>query len=306
MNRPIKNVSVVIPCLNAYPFIADAIESILKQSFQNFEIIIVDGGSNKETLELIEKYIKMDNRIRIVNQDKGFIGEAANIGIEASKYDWIARLDGDDISYPERLKKEIEFLNKTPDAALVSTNYEFINFKGDKIGVTKKLKLQNPPLFNPLVDPNIPHQSILVSKKAVMDIGGYRDFKQGEDYDLFLRLSDKYKLYHIEDVLTAIRILNSGLTLSGFELQRKLWMYAKDDTLRRRRNIERLNFEDWTRINEEHINKKINQWKAEKEIRKAGLHLMSRKYVSAFISLLKAFIFKPGTAIKKVLSYKIK
>lgn len=305
MTLQITHISVIIPCLNCYPFIGDAIQSILNQTFQQFEIIIVDGGSDQKTLSLINSFIKKDNRIRIVEQKNGFIGEAANIGIKAAKYDLIARLDGDDIAYPDRLEKEITFLMKYPEFVLVSCGYEFLDYDGKKLGVRKKLKLKNPPNYDPFIDPNIPHQGVLMKKEAVIRVGGYRDFKQGEDYDLFLRLADYYKLGYLNEVLVGIRILDTGLTLSGYELQRKSWMYAKYDTIMRREGRTRQSFDEWELANKNIILKKRNKWLAGKELRMAGLQLMRKKYFYALFLLVKSFLRNPKIIFTKLFSYSI-
>ena len=103
-------VSVVIPVFNAQRFLRAAIVSVLEQSFKNFEMILVDDGSTDESLAIMQNLQETDNRIRIISQNNGGLPTALNAGIAASRSDLIARMDGDDIMLPERLEKQIRFL----------------------------------------------------------------------------------------------------------------------------------------------------------------------------------------------------
>ena len=306
MQRPISGVSVVIPTLNAMPYITQAIESILTQTYKHFEIIIVDGGSTDGTVEYVRGLISNGYPVRVVHQLKGKIGAAHNLGIEAARYEWIACLDADDVSYPERLERQIAFLERYKDIAFVSSDVEYIDILGKPIGIIKKHHLTTPsPYYDPYKDGNTPHQAALYSKEAVLSIGGYRDFPQGEDYDLFLRLSEKYKLGFLPEVLVGSRILDAGLTVKEFELQRIYWKYAKHCAERRRLNLPEIDFELWYKDNQEWIRRKYQEWKGQKLFTLAGVAFTQRKWWQGIRYSMKAILFNPRYVLRKMQTYRI-
>lgn len=131
-------VSVIMPCYNANGYLEEAIKSILKQSYKNFELIIVNDGSTDESPETIKKLAKIDKRIIAIHLRKNQ-GEsvAANIGYRKSKGEFIARMDADDVAYPNRLEKQVKFLQSHPQHILVGTQVNVIDKQGEIIG--KKL-----------------------------------------------------------------------------------------------------------------------------------------------------------------------
>ncbi|MCY3864790.1 MAG: glycosyltransferase family 2 protein, partial [Chloroflexi bacterium] len=115
-------VSVVMPVYNREIFVAEAIESILEQTFSDFEFVIVDDGSQDRSPEIIRQYERRDDRIRFLafKQNKGKAA-AKNFGIEAAQGQYIAGMDSDDVSLPQRLEKQVEFLRANPDIGVVGT-----------------------------------------------------------------------------------------------------------------------------------------------------------------------------------------
>ncbi|RMF59469.1 MAG: glycosyltransferase [Calditrichaeota bacterium] len=300
-----KAVTVVIPTLNAYPYIKDSIFSILNQSFQRLEIIAVDGGSTDGTLEFISEIEAHDHRVRVIHQDRGRIGEARNIGIRAARYDLIACLDADDVSYPNRLEVQVKFLEENPEIVFVSCDTEYIDEKGTPLGIIKKHKLKNFLNYDPLVDGTVPHQGTMYKKDAVLSVGGYRDLPQGEDYDLFLRLSEKYRLGFIPKVLIGSRILDTGLTMKGFEEQRIYWLYAKDCAKLRRAGSLEIDFEQWYIKNKQRINKKRRNWRGQKLFTMAGVYLTKHNYFKAMGYAVMSTILNPIYVLSKIQTYNL-
>jgi len=114
-------ISIVMPAYNAEKYIAQAIESILNQTFQDFEFIIVNDGSTDNTLKIIEQYAAQDRRIRLVQIDHVGTSAAKNAGVEVAKSDWIAMMDADDISLPQRLEKQVQAAQKSPTVVVWGT-----------------------------------------------------------------------------------------------------------------------------------------------------------------------------------------
>ncbi|KKU18398.1 MAG: Glycosyl transferase family 2 [Candidatus Pacebacteria bacterium GW2011_GWA1_46_10] len=128
-------VSVIIPAHNAGKFITETIESILRQTYKNLELMIVNDGSTDNTADVIKQFLKKDKRVCWISYQMNR-GEsaAANLGFFVAKGDYIARMDADDIAHPERIAKQIDFLEKNPDYIVVGTQAHIIDGEGEIIG----------------------------------------------------------------------------------------------------------------------------------------------------------------------------
>ena len=157
----IKHVSVIIPCFNAGHYVVDAIQSILTQSHQDFEILVIDDGSDDYTKHTLEKAQQLDSRIKTYFRPHEGLVPTLNFGLGVASYGLIARLDADDISYTRRLQRQIEFLQDNPDFVLVGCNYGFVTAEGKFLHITRKLQISKPPAFDPTLDENIPHQGVM-------------------------------------------------------------------------------------------------------------------------------------------------
>lgn len=231
-------VSVVMSAYNSQKFISDSISSILNQTYDHWELIIINDASLDNTLEIINQFSEKDPRIKIIDNKKNLgLTTSLNVGIRNSNGEFIARLDSDDIAEPSRLEKELDYLHAYPDVGLVGSGAHLINSFGNKIGsmnVISQPNCVNRFLIN--LNPFI-HSSIMVRKKALDDVGYYREnFRYSQDYDLILRLNDKYKLSNIALPLIRWRVSNSSVTMQHHTLQR---IYAD---IARKFAIERKNF----------------------------------------------------------------
>jgi len=128
MKEPL--ISVVMPSYNSEKHIAESIQSIIDQTFTDWEFIIVDGHSKDKTIDIINGFIEKDNRIKLLFDEGEGIGPALNMGCAAARGKYIARMDSDDYSYPERLKVEVDFLSENPDYVLVSSGMDFMDLEG--------------------------------------------------------------------------------------------------------------------------------------------------------------------------------
>ncbi len=215
-------VSVIMSAHNAGQFIGDSIRSILDQTYEDWDLIIINDCSSDDTAQVIGEFSKDNPRIKLIN-NKENLGPypSANIGLEYARGEFIARLDADDVSYPLRLEKQVNFLNTHPDTVLVGSGGYVIDSSGHKVrkinaisrdSVIRKLMLR----VNLFI-----HSSILARREVLEEMEGYREkFRYVGDYDLYLRLSDKYKLSNIVDHLVGWRSLKTGITMEHHILQR--------------------------------------------------------------------------------------
>ena len=203
-------ISVVMAAYNAEKYLHESIESILNQTFTDFEFIIINDGSIDKSLEIIESY--NDKRIILINQKNSGVAKARNVGIEKSQCKYIAILDADDIAKPSRLKKQYEFLNNNLDYIVVGSNAEIINCEGNFIYETN-LPTSEKTMRKFL--PNLPTllPSIMFRKSTFYKAGQYPGYMlAGEDTVLFNKMAKFGKIANIKEPLIQYRIIPTSLS----------------------------------------------------------------------------------------------
>jgi len=197
-------VSVVIPAYNSEKYIDKAINSVLNQTYQDFEIIIIDDGSVDNTRQIIEN--TNDSRIKYIYQENSGPAAARNNGIKNASGEYIAFLDSDDVWLPEKLEKQIKILKKESDICLVFTAFVMQDEGKEKKEIYrfktyKNEKLVKNLLLNPMA--TVPYPSTVMIKKSYLDMVGYFDTElyTSEDWDLWMRLATKANFYYIDEVL---------------------------------------------------------------------------------------------------------
>jgi len=185
-------VSVVMPVYNCAQYLREAVESILNQTFQDFEFIIVNDGSTDESPKILNEYANKDSRVKIINQPNSGIVVALNKGLFEAKGEWVFRLDGDDIALPYRFAIQVEAIRKKPSLVLLGGWCQQINSEGIPLKINR-YPSEHDELVNALEKglAFFPHSSACFRRDIVMELGGYsKRFRlEAEDYDLWLRLS---------------------------------------------------------------------------------------------------------------------
>jgi hypothetical protein len=213
MNKPV--VSVVMVVCNVDRFLAEAIESILGQTFHEFEFIIVDFGSTDKSKEIVSSYAAKDSRIRLYEIPHCGLGEARNAACFLARGQYIAIMDADDVSLPDRLIREVEFLEEHPEVGVVGGAVDWIDATGVCVtntavppGVTLSRPEGNRELQLALLkDCPIWQPSVLMRRDAFVLVGGYRPaFAPTEDYDLWLRISEHFEMANLKEVVLKYRI----------------------------------------------------------------------------------------------------
>lgn len=218
-------VSVIIPTFNERPdMITDSINSILDQTYKSFELHIFDDSTKDETREAIDQF-SSDPRVNIHRFEKrvGFI-KSLNLGLEIAKGTYIARMDGDDWSFPDRFEKEVAFLQSHQNVMVVGGQMNIMDAEGN-ITSSRSYPTDGIKFFlfscmrNPLAHPTIMMRREIVDK-------GYRydeTLKMSEDLDLWLRLmNDGYKLANIQDTVLNYRVMDNFLEKRSSDVQREV------------------------------------------------------------------------------------
>jgi len=209
-------VSVLMSVYNGERYLRGAIDSILAQTFGDFEFIIINDGSTDGTRSILESY--RDERIRLFHQDNMGLTKSLNKGIRLARGEYIARMDADDISAPERLALEAAHLDSHPGCAGVSAYAHFIDHRG-RILATHTPPTKPKDVADALSKGNVLNSEML-RKPALEAVGLYREeFRYAQDYDLCLRLAERYDLANLPEFLYSIRFHPRSITISRMAVQ---------------------------------------------------------------------------------------
>lgn len=211
MKQPL--VSVIMTVYNAQEFLNMAIDSILLQSYTNFELIIIDDGSTDQSPSIIQAY--RDLRIKYYRQKNRGLSAALNAGIKKTRGEYIARMDHDDISYPTRLEKQVQYLERNSDVAMLGTSFDFIDEDSGIIGKAYTLDRNQDLKIEFLTRNPFGHGTIMIRRAVIIEIGGYDTTEPIEDYELWWRISKKYKVANLTEFLYGWRIVSSGMSHGG-------------------------------------------------------------------------------------------
>ena len=202
---PNPSVSVVLPVRDGEAYLREAVESIAAQTFADFELIVVDDGSTDDTRRLLNELV--DDRLLILRRPREGIVAALRAGVTQARAPYIARMDADDVSEPERLGRQIALLEQRPRVGMAATWTTVIDEEGRELrrevlpsahaDLSRRLLLRNP----------FQHGSVLLRREALDDAGGYRpDYGANEDYDLWRRLARSWELACVPEALYRYRV----------------------------------------------------------------------------------------------------
>jgi len=205
-------VTVLMSVYNGEKYLCEAVDSILNQTFKDFEFLIINDGSTDGTAEIIKSY--QDSRIKIINNEKNIgLTKSLNKGLKFAKGEYIARMDADDISYPNRLEVQYEYMKSNSDLAICASSYEQINENGNTIKVIKGY-LECEQLYYFLTFANqLAHSTVFLRKSIILKLNGYDDkLIQSQDYDLWCRVSRIGKIVRIDEILLKLRIHQNNIS----------------------------------------------------------------------------------------------
>lgn len=214
MKKP--QVTVLMPVYNAARFLAEAIKSILGQSFTDFEFLIINDGSTDKSLDIIKQFAVQDKRIKIINRKNKGLVASLNEGVGLAKGKYIARQDADDISLPARLEQQLEYLENHPDTGLLGTNLKVIDEKGEQVppSIANVDLLTSPDDLKlaEIFSNQFAHGSVIVRTDLIKESNYDDSYKHAEDYDLWTRISHKTALANLKEPLYVWRFHEKGVT----------------------------------------------------------------------------------------------
>ncbi|HET9630425.1 MAG TPA: glycosyltransferase family A protein [Novosphingobium sp.] len=229
-------VDVVMPVFNTEATIASSVRSILEQTIADLRLIVVDDGSTDHTPKILRELASADRRLIVVTTANRGVVDALNTGLEHCRAKYMARHDGDDIAFPDRLARQVAYLDKHSDCTAVSCTAWHIDAQGRRIGTTGSGgdAVGNPHAV-PAGEPYLMHPFLLARLDAVRAVGGYRHVLHAEDSDLYWRLEAIGRLHVLDERLGEYRIHAGGVTSGSAQNVRATAVFSQLAALSARR-----------------------------------------------------------------------
>lgn len=295
---------------NGEKFLGKAIESILIQTFKNFEFIIVNNDSYDDTSKILESYQSKDTRIKIfTNSNNETLYEGRMTGIKESKFEWFALMDADDECDKDRIRQQIDFINNhsSDNLGVVSTYGNYINYESKIIANRytgpinekefKKIYFDNESFS--LIDP-----SIVVNKNIFFEVGGYLKDNIAADIDLFYKIAEKgYLIQTVNKPLYFYRVHEKSYSVQNSMKQCEITHFLNYN-MRQRRNGGKEISEDqfynhfWKKFNYR-IPRKILDY-SKTYYKMSAYNFIQKKYLYSLLNIIFAFIFSPKYTLKRL------
>ena len=308
-------ISVVIPVYNGERFLPEAIESVLGQSHRDFEVLLVDDGSTDGSRGIMQRYAQSDARVRFITQENRGRCEAANRGLEEARFDWVARLDADDVFLPRKIERQLQYLAEYPEARVIGTLGYFINEEGRRLGFIGTAGPFDETGFRKHFENGVPirfiHSSVMMHRKTVLDAGGYRtEFRQVEDTDLWNRLAERgHPLLTVPEPLVLYRIHGRSVSIEKKKEQELYDAWALERMRRRRQGKEEPSLADFMDEQERRPwHEKADsrrRYTGEALYQKAALYYAEGDFIGMSFLLAAAAAVHPAHVLKRIYERKI-
>lgn len=219
-------VSVIIPAYNAMTYLPVTLASVLRQTFTDLEVLIIDDGSSDNLEQWFTELI--DPRVKLIRQENQGVAAARNTGIANAQGEYIAFLDADDLWEPTKLEKQVSCLENNPQVALVHTNMGLIDWQGKSLGRVIKSPAEGDALKKILQQNTVVTSSVMIRKFCLEKVGVFDiNLRSSEDWDLWVRIAASYPLAVIKEPLGYYRLHNNNMTKNWRMLEQDLQIIEK-------------------------------------------------------------------------------
>jgi glycosyltransferase involved in cell wall biosynthesis len=306
MQDSIPRVSVILPVFNGEAHLAESLGSILAQEMTDLEVIAIDDGSTDATPAILEEHARRDPRVRVHRQENQGAAAARNCGLALARARWVALQDHDDVSLPERLTRQLAFLEMHPEVRVLGTYGWRIGARGRRVGVFDmgprdaahfaKLRAANEPIY-------LIASSVVLDRTLAISMGGFRSVSAAEDLDLWTRISDEHVVLALPERLVLYRVLSSSISTKHFFSQVEAVEVVIRNTARRRARLPELSAAAIrTELASEPAGKRVVrtlEWRARYFYRRAGGLLADRR-PSGAAWLLASFATAPWVPLGRL------
>ncbi len=282
-------VSVVLSVYNGEKYLAEAIESILAQTMSEWELVIVDDGSTDSSPDIIKCY--KDSRIKVTTQKNRGLAPALNTGIFQAQGKYVARMDADDISLPQRLEKQVEFMEKYSFCSVLGSNALIIDMKG-KYLYTSNVPVTGEEIISQLhTQSPFFHSSVIFRKDDFVQCGGYFEKIRHhfEDYILWQKMKQAGRLCNLEEPLIKYRIVPTALTNRDSKDASIMISLAKKIL-----SEGDLTNDEYQLLNKITVKKSYSRLRSDYYSKLGTIYLYRRKkHIQAFMYFMQSFVFNP-------------
>jgi glycosyltransferase involved in cell wall biosynthesis len=230
------SITVLLAVYNGQQYLRESLDSVLAQTFTDFEFLIIDDGSTDQTLPILREYEKRDPRIRLISRPNKGLTNTLNEGLSLARGEFLARMDADDVCLPTRFEKQIAYLREHPECVLLGSRVLLMDPEGLPIR-EMCMEQMHDQIDTAHLNRGWPvvHPATMMRMSPLNQIGGYRDeFNTLEDLDLFLRLAEVGKLANLPEILLRYRQHFASVTHSKEEKQNQIRQAIYDQTRTRR------------------------------------------------------------------------
>ena len=244
-----SQITILMACYNGMPYLPAAVESVQQQTFRDWTLLLINDGSTDGSTDYLNQLT--DSRIRVVHQHNQGLAASLNNGIKLCETEFLARLDADDVAMPTRLEKQLAFLQANPRVGLVGTQIAPLGEK--RVGSGGSLPLDHRSIESGLLNGlhRVSHTSIMCRTALMREIGGYWPKGVSEDWDMYLRMSERAELANLSEVLVHYRVVESGIQSRGMAEVHSRIAYACESARRRRAGREPITYEDFVKLRQQ-------------------------------------------------------
>lgn len=299
-----REVTVLMSVYNGMPYLGEAVESILAQSFEDFTFLIVDDGSTDGSGAYLGALT--DERVELIRQENAGLGAALNRGLDTCTTPFVARMDADDLCDPTRLEKQIDFLRAHPEVAMLGTQFGFFSGTGgalrpsplpmDHETITRILKAGGH---------SISHPTIMFRTERLRAVGAYRITGPGQDWDLFHRMSEKARCANLPDLLYRMRVHDESTAWRNAVSSQLGAEYACHAARCRARDEDEPGFEDfrrdWQQGGALRRSRTIRRAQATRQYRQATVDFLHGRRLRGIARLLLAACANPNKLRLRIL-----
>ena len=312
---PTPVASVILAVYNQENFLDAAIESILSQTFKNFELLIFDDGSTDRSADIIKKFVEKDHRIKAVFEANSGRSNATNKLVSVAKGDWCVFVDADDIMFPGRIEKQLTFHNAHPEIAASSSHCRYIDEHGNTFGMQRYHGLSTIVEFKKTIAQQefitCSYTGLMVRREIFIKLGGLtKKFELCDDFDFINRLVEQgYILLIIQEALMKYRIHAGAFTVKNPLFMREKIAYVMHCNRQRRAGNPEIDFASfleiqkrrpfWIRIGERRF------YYATIFFRGAGQAILSKRYFSFAWQIVASCLLSPVYVFKKIVNHSV-
>jgi glycosyltransferase involved in cell wall biosynthesis len=301
-------ISVLVPIYNGSTYLSETLNSLLTQTFDNFELLAIDDGSTDASRDIVRSF--QDERMRLIPKENSGLCETMNLGIALANAPYIARCDQDDISLPDRLERQLKVMEDHSEAfglfaysTKFGSKHRWLN--ADKVvmapGEVKK--------YEPMKDGSLLCSTMFVRTDAIRSIGGFRQaYYPADDWDLECRLAEAGEVLILREPVIAYRFQTSANTYRVFAEMREKARWTKDSHRRRLQSLPELPFEQFKLAQPKDLWSRSGRYcrdSSKLHMRTAGQRYLDGRYLACAGHLIAAVLFNPFDPFRRVRRYLI-